>query len=59
VTASGLPAEVVFVVERLSQQFGERLAISELSFRLAAGEVFGFLGPNGPARRRPSARWRR
>jgi ABC-2 type transport system ATP-binding protein len=37
----------VLVVERLSKQFGERLAVSEVSFSLTAGEVFGFLGPNG------------
>jgi ABC-2 type transport system ATP-binding protein len=42
-----LPAEAVLVVERLSKQFGERVAVSEVSFSLAAGEVFGFLGPNG------------
>jgi ABC-2 type transport system ATP-binding protein len=45
--AAGSPGEAVLVVERLSKQFGERVAVSELSFRLAAGEVFGFLGPNG------------
>jgi ABC-2 type transport system ATP-binding protein len=37
----------VLVVEHLSKQFGERLAVSDVSFGLAAGEVFGFLGPNG------------
>jgi ABC-2 type transport system ATP-binding protein len=46
-TAAGSPAEAVLVVERLSKQFGERVAVSEVSFSLAAGEVFGFLGPNG------------
>ena len=37
----------VLVVEHLTKQFGERLAVSDVSFSLAAGEVFGFLGPNG------------
>jgi ABC-type multidrug transport system ATPase subunit len=37
----------VLVVEQLSKQFSERLAASEVSFGLAAGEVFGFLGPKG------------
>ncbi len=37
----------VLVVEHLTKRFGERLAVSEVSFGLAAGEVFGFLGPNG------------
>ena len=41
---SGPPA---VVVERLTKQFGERLAVSDVSFTVAAGEVFGFLGPNG------------
>ena len=40
-------ADAALVVERLSKQFGERIAVSEVSFSLAAGEVFGFLGPNG------------
>jgi ABC-2 type transport system ATP-binding protein len=40
------PREVL-VVDHLSKQFGDRVAVSEVSFRLAAGEVFGFLGPNG------------
>jgi ABC-2 type transport system ATP-binding protein len=46
-TASDSPANAVLVVEQLSKQFGDRLAVSEVSFALAAGEVFGFLGPNG------------
>jgi ABC-2 type transport system ATP-binding protein len=37
----------VLVVDHLSKQFGDRLAVSGVSFSLAAGEVFGFLGPNG------------
>jgi ABC-2 type transport system ATP-binding protein len=37
----------VLVVERLSKSFGDRVAVSEVSFSLRAGEVFGFLGPNG------------
>ena len=44
VASSGPPA---VVVERLTKQFGERVAVSDVSFTVAAGEVFGFLGPNG------------
>jgi len=40
-------ASSVLVVEGLSKRFGDRLAVSEVSFSLDAGEVFGFLGPNG------------
>jgi ABC-2 type transport system ATP-binding protein len=35
------------VVENLSKRFGDRVAVSDVSFRLGVGEVFGFLGPNG------------
>jgi ABC-2 type transport system ATP-binding protein len=34
-------------VERLTKRFGDRLAVDDLSFSIATGEVFGFLGPNG------------
>jgi ABC-2 type transport system ATP-binding protein len=39
--------ESALIVDRLTKRFGDRLAVSDLSFSLAAGEVFGFLGPNG------------
>jgi ABC-2 type transport system ATP-binding protein len=31
----------------LSRRFGDRLAIDDVSFTLAAGEIFALLGPNG------------
>jgi ABC-2 type transport system ATP-binding protein len=31
----------------LRKQFGEKLAVEDLSLRVPRGEVFGFLGPNG------------
>ena len=34
-------------VSRLTKVFGGRTAVSDVSFSVAAGEVFGFLGPNG------------
>ncbi len=34
-------------VEKLSRSFGDRLALQGVSFSVAAGEVFGLLGPNG------------
>ena len=34
-------------VDRLSKNFGERMAFADVSFEVAQGEVFGFLGPNG------------
>ena len=34
-------------VSHLTKHFGGRTAVSDLSFTVARGEVFGFLGPNG------------
>lgn len=34
-------------VEALSRQYGSRLAVNEVSFRVEPGEIVGFLGPNG------------
>ncbi len=33
--------------EGLRKVFGRKVAVADLSLRVAAGEVFGFLGPNG------------
>lgn len=37
----------MIVVENLSRQFGSFMAVDDLSFTVAPGEVLGFLGPNG------------
>jgi ABC-2 type transport system ATP-binding protein len=34
-------------VNGLGHRYGQRIALHALSFRIAAGEIFGFLGPNG------------
>ncbi|WP_038058676.1 ATP-binding cassette domain-containing protein [Thermus amyloliquefaciens] len=34
-------------VARLSKAYGQRLAVADLSFRVAPGEVYALLGPNG------------
>ena len=34
-------------VEHLTKQYGNRMAIQDLSFDVSKGEVLGFLGPNG------------
>jgi ABC-2 type transport system ATP-binding protein len=43
-TARGGPA---LAVEHLTKRFSERLAVDDVSFEVARGEIFGFLGPNG------------
>lgn len=35
------------VVENLVKQFGEFVAVNDLSFEVQSGEIYGFLGPNG------------
>ena len=35
------------VVEGLSRQFGDTIALSNVSLEIARGELFGFLGPDG------------
>lgn len=34
-------------VEHLQKRYGERLAVRDVSFSVAPGEIFGILGPNG------------
>jgi ABC-2 type transport system ATP-binding protein len=34
-------------VDHLTKRFGDRVAFEDVSFTIAPGEVFGFLGPNG------------
>ena len=40
------PAHAI-VVEGLTRRFGERVAVDHLSLTVRAGELYGFLGPNG------------
>jgi ABC-type uncharacterized transport system ATPase subunit len=39
-------------VSHLTKVFGGRTAVSDVSFSVAGGEVFGFLGPNGAGKPR-------
>ncbi len=35
------------VAEGLARRFGKLVAVSDVSFRVHRGEIFGLLGPNG------------
>jgi ABC-2 type transport system ATP-binding protein len=37
----------LLVVRSLSKSFGDRVAVSDLSFEITAGHAYGLLGPNG------------
>ncbi len=37
----------IIIVENLVKHFGELVAVDDISFTVAPGEIFGFLGPNG------------
>jgi ABC-2 type transport system ATP-binding protein len=37
----------VILVENLTHRYGSRVALSNVSFEVKAGEIFGMLGPNG------------
>ena len=42
-----MDAKILISVERLCRYYGHHLAVEDISFELAQGEVLGFLGPNG------------
>ena len=42
-----LEPTIVLAAENLTKRFGKREVVSEVSFEIVEGEVFGFLGPNG------------
>jgi ABC-2 type transport system ATP-binding protein len=44
---TGHSRDPVLVAEGLTRRFGDRLAVDDVRFSVAGGEVFGFLGPNG------------
>lgn len=37
----------VILAEKLTRRFGNFVAVDQVSFQVARGEIFGFLGPNG------------
>ena len=45
--AAASPAEDVIAVRRLTRRFGDFVAVNDVSFHVARGEIFGLLGANG------------
>jgi len=39
--------KAIVEIEQLGKSFGDKVALSEVSFRVPAGQIFGLLGPNG------------
>ncbi|MBE0538687.1 MAG: ATP-binding cassette domain-containing protein, partial [Ignavibacterium sp.] len=39
--------EVVIKTDKLTKKFGDFVAVSEITFEVFKGEIFGFLGANG------------
>ncbi|MGG2200454.1 MULTISPECIES: ABC transporter ATP-binding protein [Paenibacillus] len=46
-TSKGGDADIVLSVEGVKKKIGNKLIIKGISFDVRAGEIFGFLGPNG------------
>src|SRR5437763_4045782 len=40
-------AETILEVEKITKRFGGLIALSEVSFRIGKGEIYGLIGPNG------------
>jgi ABC-2 type transport system ATP-binding protein len=48
ISEGGQPNKAAAIeVSHLTKRFGGRIAVEDVSFSVARGEVFGFLGPNG------------
>jgi ABC-type molybdenum transport system ATPase subunit/photorepair protein PhrA len=45
--AAGPPPGPAIEVEHLVKRYGNHVAVHDVSFTVAPGEVFGILGPNG------------
>ena len=47
--------DVVIDVQHLTKKFDGRAVVRDLSMQVKRGTIYGFLGPNGSGRPRPSA----
>jgi ABC-type phosphonate transport system ATPase subunit len=46
--------DAIIEVVKLTKKFGDVTVVDKISFALSRGELFGFLGPNGAEKQRPS-----
>jgi ABC-type branched-subunit amino acid transport system ATPase component len=42
-----MPPEALLEVEGVTKRFGGLVALSEVSFAIRKGEIYGLIGPNG------------
>jgi len=42
-----MPGDIVIEARGLTKRYGEKLAVDQVDFEVAAGEIVGILGPNG------------
>lgn len=42
-----MPDEPIIAIKGLRKEFGDFVAVDDISFSVAEGEIFGFIGPNG------------
>src|SRR3984885_12411467 len=47
VPAGSVPEQMPIQLDRLSHNYGDRLALDDLNFEVEPAEIFGLLGPNG------------
>ncbi|HEY4998260.1 MAG TPA: ATP-binding cassette domain-containing protein, partial [Usitatibacter sp.] len=45
--SDGAPAAAMLEVEKVTKRFGGLIALSEVSFSIRKGEIYGLIGPNG------------
>ena len=59
ISAAEPAVSYAFRAEGLVKRFGKTTALAGVDLAARPGTVLGVLGPNGPARPRPSASWPR
>src|SRR5713226_7871275 len=45
--ADGLAQDLAIDVQGMTKRFGDRTVVNRIDLQVRAGEIFGFLGPNG------------